>query len=84
MEPSLHGGDVLFVLNKNLVRIKKKNIIIFRKNKTTMVKRISKITGSGVEVRGDNGARSRDSRVFGKVQKTDILGKVIKTIHSHS
>jgi len=41
------------------------------------IKRIKSINSDGIEVSGDNKTDSLDSRQFGLIQKSNILGKVI-------
>ena len=84
MEPVLHEKDILLVLNKNFGNVKKSDMVLFKKGNRIMVKRILSVNHNGIEVRGDNGMHSTDSRIFGLIQKKDVLGKVIKVYHSHA
>lgn len=76
MEPTLHENDT--VLTSNLPYLffspKQGDIIVFEKDNKIIVKRIQKIENDRYFVTGDN---SRDSKDFGWIKKSDILGKVI-------
>ena len=47
---------------------------------TLIIKRVSSISEEGFEVRGDNKKDSIDSRQFGIIQKSDIIGIVERMI----
>jgi|ERR1700722_5282809 len=81
MIPTLKAGDMVLV-NKIAYWFsspKKNNIIAFRdpRDGKTLIKRITKIEGESYFVQGDNKNLSTDSRVFGMIRRSDILGKVI-------
>ena len=42
-----------------------------------LVKRVVAVLPAGLEVRGDNQAASRDSRAFGLVEPSRLIGKVV-------
>jgi len=42
-----------------------------------LVKRVVAVLPAGLEVRGDNQAASRDSRAFGLVESSRLIGKVV-------
>ena len=42
-----------------------------------LVKRVARLHALTVEVKGDNGAVSRDSRAFGPVSRRQVLGRVV-------
>ena len=44
---------------------------------TLLVKRVTAVSDDGVEVRGDNEAASTDSRTFGPVSRSDLVGPVL-------
>ncbi|MGO9558108.1 MAG: S26 family signal peptidase [Acidimicrobiales bacterium] len=46
-----------------------------------LVKRVTRLHAVTVEVEGDNGAVSRDSRVFGAVSRRQVLGRVVYRYH---
>lgn len=53
------------------------DIVVIKKNGKSIVKRIQKYDGRGVFVIGDNKKESTDSRSFGEISKSEIVGKVI-------
>jgi nickel-type superoxide dismutase maturation protease len=87
MAPKYHDGDyVLLRSDKRAVaKLKVGDVIAFRQIAYgVMVKRVHDVEpNSGlVTVMGDNLDHSTDSRLFGPVPKTDIIGKVIWHIAS--
>ena len=48
-----------------------------------IIKRVSSFIGDSFYVLGDNLENSTDSRVFGNIDKSDILGKVIWPINKN-
>ncbi len=76
MFPTLkEGQDVLvwcWFLN-----LKIGDIIAFKKDGKVMVKRIHLYHDRSVSVVGDNKKESTDSRNFGWIKKSEIIGKVI-------
>lgn len=53
------------------------DIVVIRKNNKDMVKRIQKVSGRKYFIEGDNKRESTDSRSFGPVDKSEIVGKVV-------
>ena len=81
MEPKYFDGDKLFV-SKILYRFLKPHrggIVVVHDPRTgrLIVKRIESVEDNKYFVMGDNSARSTDSREFGVVEKSAIVGKVI-------
>jgi mitochondrial inner membrane protease subunit 1 len=62
---SLHAGDVVAVRDP-------------RDRKRVLVKRIGAVLDDGIVVRGDNPGASTDSRSFGPVPSTAVLGRVLR------
>lgn len=56
---------------------KKDDIVAFKLDSKTFVKRIQSTNGNNYFLQGDNKNDSLDSRKFGVVERKDILGKVI-------
>ena len=53
------------------------DIVVVKKNGKEMIKRIQKVHDREYFVKGDNKLESTDSRNFGLIDKTQIIGKVI-------
>ncbi len=79
MEPAVKYGD--FVLVSSIPYCffspKERDIIAFNYKGKVLIKRIARIQNEEFYLEGDNRNDSLDSRSFGKVKKSDILGKVI-------
>jgi nickel-type superoxide dismutase maturation protease len=78
MQPALRPGDRLLVATWLPPRVG--DITVFRDpewHSTYCVKRVVAVTRQGLEVRGDNVNVSRDSRQFGPVPKTCVVGRVV-------
>jgi nickel-type superoxide dismutase maturation protease len=78
MLPTLAPGDRLVVLK--FARLRRGDIVALHDPQQPgrlLVKRIASVTAFGVEVRGDNPASSRDSRSFGPVAPSQLVGKVV-------
>jgi nickel-type superoxide dismutase maturation protease len=78
MMPTLAPGDRLLVVR--LGRPRPGDLVALRdpdEPARLLVKRIKARGPAGVEVRGDNEAASRDSRVFGPVAPSRLLGRAV-------
>jgi nickel-type superoxide dismutase maturation protease len=82
MSPALEPGDYVLV-NRWAYRRREPaigDVVVLRDPERTgkfLVKRIARANGTGsYAVVGENGAVSRDSRVFGPVPRSAIVGKV--------
>ncbi len=77
MQPALRPGDRLLV--SGWLRAKRGQLIVFRDPEaltTFVIKRIADFTAEGQAlVRGDNPNVSRDSRHFGPVPRSLIVGR---------
>jgi nickel-type superoxide dismutase maturation protease len=79
MEPTLAPGDRLLVARRR--GLHPGDVVAVRDpadRNRVLVKRVSAVLGEGVVVRGDNPGASTDSRSFGPVPTTDVLGTVIR------
>lgn len=72
MEPYLFQGE--HVLTFNWAKVKKGDVIVFKRNKTFFVKRIVKVDNNQVRVEGDN---KKLSLKMGLFYRNKIVGKVI-------
>lgn len=76
MLPTLKPDQDILVLSW-FVNLKVGDLVAFKKGNRDMIKRVIKTCGQYIEVVGDNFFESTDSRNFGLIQKSQILGKVI-------
>jgi nickel-type superoxide dismutase maturation protease len=81
MRPTLKAGDMVLV-NKAAYWLslpKRNDIIALRdpRDGKTLIKRIIKIEEKGYFVQGDNKNASTDSRIFGMIRRSEIIGKII-------
>lgn len=84
MQPSLKDGDYVItsVLPYLFSRPKANDMVILKHPKKSffIVKRIDRETPFGYFVMGDNRAASEDSREFGTIARSSIVGKVISVV----
>ncbi len=83
MEPTLSPGDYVLVnrLSYRLHRPSKGDLVVVRDPeapKRYLVKRIADLSVSGAFVVGDNEPLSRDSRSFGPIPASLIVGRVFR------
>jgi nickel-type superoxide dismutase maturation protease len=79
MEPTLAPGDrVLVVRARGLHPLDVVAVRDPRDPKRVLVKRIGAVLEDEVVVRGDNPAASTDSRSFGPVPKSAVIGRVVR------
>lgn len=82
MIPTLAPGDRVLVARRLVrtspARLEPGDLVVFRDPELAsrlLVKRIDALDRAGLVVRGDNAAASRDSRQFGVVTHTLVLGR---------
>lgn len=75
MSPTLTDGQL--VICSSLFKPKLNKVIVVSHNNYEKVKRLKKIEQETVFVEGDNLSSSTDSRVFGPIQYSQIIGRVI-------
>lgn len=72
MMPRLHPGDIVFGTTRRIIR--KGDIVVALVDGREVIKRVANISGSNVSLMGDNAAHSTDSRDYGAVSKSAIMG----------
>lgn len=79
MFPTLRHGQDLLCFNWAYVFSKPKagEMVVIRHHGKEIVKRIQKCDGRSIFVMGDNVKESIDSRSFGPLDKSQIIGKII-------
>lgn len=80
MAPTLFDGDVVIV--RKTKRVKPGDIVVARhphRANFTIVKRVVRAESGGWWIEGDNAAATDDSRSYGAVDRSLIIGKVIWT-----
>lgn len=75
MEPTLKQGRV--VIASPLLSAGERDVVVARVDGREIIKRIKKIEDNKYFLVGDNPSHSRDSRRFGAVEESAILGRVI-------
>ena len=77
MEPTLHSGDYVLA-NGWFGRLSQGDIVVLRHpaRDILMIKRVSKLLDGRCYVVGDNAGLSQDSRSFGAVDMSMVVGKV--------
>jgi nickel-type superoxide dismutase maturation protease len=75
MLPALHPGQVVLAW-KRPSRIYPGDVVIFRHDGIEKIKRIQLVQADRLFVVGDNAAVSTDSRHFGWIARSQVLGKV--------
>ena len=79
MTPTLEPGDRLLVLRRRIVS--PGDVVALRdpRDRTQLlVKRVAAVTADAVRVLGDNEGSSTDSRSFGAVGRSDVVGTVVR------
>ena len=74
MQPYLKQGQVVFAMKKK-PRIG--DVVIAKQNNREVIKRLTSICNEGLYLKGDNASASSDSRTYGRINESDILGIVI-------
>jgi len=74
MSPALNAGDIVIALNR---KPQVGRVVIARQNNREVIKRIKKLSHGKAYLVGDNSYESQDSRHFGPVPISAILGTVM-------
>jgi nickel-type superoxide dismutase maturation protease len=75
MLPNLKPGQIVVGWKSNQFKVG--DIVIIRHDNLEKIKRVGKIEGRKIYVFGDNVAASTDSRQFGYIDQTQIIGRII-------
>jgi nickel-type superoxide dismutase maturation protease len=78
MEPSFRAGDR--VLAVPFAKVRPGDVVaVFdpRDRGRLLVKRVASVEGQALDLRGDNDSASTDSRTFGSVSRSAVVGKVV-------
>jgi nickel-type superoxide dismutase maturation protease len=75
MWPVLDPEQVVIVTCKRHYDVE--DVVVIWHQGKEKIKRIHSIKGLKYDVRGDNPSQSNDSRHFGLIEKSEILGKVV-------
>ncbi len=82
MVPELAPGDRLVAVRWPVLELG--DLVVFRDPELpdrVLVKRVSRLHATSIEVRGDNEGPSRDSREFGPVDRRAVLGRAVYRYH---
>ena len=75
MSPTLRPGSVVIFRKTSAVRAG--HILMVRHDGKEKIKRLAQIDAGRLYVLGDNAARSTDSRQFGWLDESSIVGRLI-------
>lgn len=75
MHPSLKDGQIVIVKRK-IKKLRIGDIVMITNNGHELIKRIADISSGEVYVLGDNIMSSTDSRNFGWIKLSDVVGVV--------
>lgn len=78
MLPALKPGQKVLCFNWSYLFCKPKvgNIVAVKLKERKIIKRLSKVGREGFFLEGDNKEESHDSRNFGPVKRSQIIGKI--------
>lgn len=79
MSPALKAGQNVLIWSW-FYEAKVEDIVVIEKNNKDMIKRIKKIENGKYFIEGDNKQKSTDSRKFGPIDRSEIIGKVILVV----
>lgn len=81
MSPALKPGDKVLTINW-FINPKMEDIVVAKVKGKEIIKRVAKLKRDQLFLKGDNKKESTDSRTYGWINKSAILGKVIYILHS--
>lgn len=82
MEPTFRDGQLVWVYTwaYRFGKPKVRDVVIVQFADGQLLKRVSKVGTDGVVVSGDNQNDSLDSRKFGEIKYSQIIGKVLPKV----
>lgn len=75
MYPALEAGQLIMI--RRSAQYHAGDVVVFKRKGSERIKRVSGVEGDFLYVLGDNPLYSKDSRHYGYVPITSVLGKVI-------
>ena len=79
MLPTIKSGQL--AISSGRLNLKVGHLIIFKHSGIDKIKRITNIKNNQIYVRGDNLFMSTDSRDFGYIDKSQVIGRVVWPIN---
>lgn len=76
MEPTLMHGQIIVAIRKSSA-LRVGDVVVIRHQGMEKIKRITQLKPGAVFVAGDNQAHSTDSRHFGWLERSLVVGKII-------
>lgn len=77
MLPTLKPGKLIIALRARYSKYKEGDVVILRHEGIEKVKRVHEVKNDVVFVIGDNPSESKDSRAFGALPVSAVIGKVV-------
>jgi len=75
MAPTLTPGSIVIALN--VLAPRPGDIVVAWAKGREVIKRVHDVNEAGIELRGDNASHSTDSRQYGRINPSDIYGRVV-------
>lgn len=75
MAPTLRHGQIIVVGNPNSIQVG--TVVVISHNNIDKVKRVTQIKKDQIYITGDNIAQSTDSRSFGWIDRTAVVGTLV-------
>lgn len=77
MEPTIKAGSYILI-NQWIKKYKTGDIVACNFENYIILKRIVQLNDSMIQIHGDNLSDSLDSRTFGEISRSSLIGKVIR------
>lgn len=75
MAPTLRHGQIIVVGNPSSIQVG--TVVVISHNNIDKVKRVTQIKKDQIYITGDNIAQSTDSRSFGWIDRTAVVGTLV-------